>query len=144
MLGSFVLIAFVSHAAIPAPGTIQSTAARQPPAASKPATPEKPWPPPGVIRMSKDITAPRLIKESKPQYTADARRAAIQGVVHLEAVIQTDGTVGEVRVSQSLDKQFGLDEQAVQSLKTWRFTPGQKDGAAIPVLVEIEMSFTLR
>ena len=144
MLGSFVLIALVSHAALAAPGTIQSTAAQQPPTASKPASPEKPWPPAGVVRMSKDITAPRLIKESKPQYTADARRAGIQGVVHVEAVIQTDGTVGEVRVSQSLDKKFGLDDQAVAALKDWRFTPGQKDGTVIPVLVEIEMTFTLR
>jgi protein TonB len=143
MLGSFVLIALVSHAVIAAPGAIQSTAA-QPPAVSKPATPEKPWPPAGVIRLSKEITAPRLIKESKPQYTADARRAGIQGVVKVEAVIQSDGTVGEVRVSQSLDKKFGLDDQAVAALKDWRFTPGQKDGAVIPVLVEIEMTFTLR
>lgn len=116
----------------------------QPPAGAQTAAAEQPWPPAGVIRLEKGVTAPKLIKESKPQYTADARRARIQGVVHVEAVIQTDGTVGAVRVSRSLDKEFGLDDQAVRAVKGWRFVPAQKDGGAVPVLVEIEMSFTLK
>ena len=65
-------------------------------------------------------------------------------MVHVEAVIETDGTVGEVRVSRSLDKQFGLDDQAVKTVKEWLFMPAQKDGVAVPVLIEIEMTFTLR
>jgi len=52
----------------------------------------------------------------------------------LEAVVRTDGTVGEVRVVRSLDKKFGMDEEAVKTLKQWRCAPGKKDGVAVPVL----------
>ena len=118
--------------------------AQQPPAGTQPPGGEKPWPPAGVIRLDKSVTAPRLIKESKPRYTDDAKRAKIQGVVYLEAVIKTDGTVGETRVTRSLDQEFGLDDRAVEAVKEWRFAPGQKDGVPVPVLVEIELSFTLK
>ena len=61
----------------------------------------------------------------------------------MEAVVQTDGTVGEVRVVRSLDQKFGLDDEAVKAVKQWRFVPGQKDGVAVPVVVEIEMTFNV-
>jgi protein TonB len=85
-----------------------------------------------------------LIKSARPDYPADAMRAKIQGRVAMEAVIQPDGTVGEVRVKRSLDRKFGLDDAAVRSVKDYRFTPGTKDGVAVPVLVSMEVSFTLR
>ena len=118
--------------------------AQQPPAGTQAPGADKPWPPAGVIRLDKTVTAPKLVRETKPRYTDDAKRAKIQGVVHVEAVVKTDGTIGDVRVTRSLDKEFGLDERAVAAVKEWRFVPGQKDGAAVPVLVEIELTFTLR
>jgi TonB family protein len=71
-------------------------------------------------------------------------RAKIQGVVTLEAVVQPDGSVGYVRVTRSLDQTFGLDQEAIKTVKKWRFAPGTKLGQPVPVLVEIEMTFTLR
>jgi periplasmic protein TonB len=115
---------------------------RVPPPPGK-ATAEKPWPPAGVVREGPGVTTPRLIKEVKPSYTAEAMRNKVQGVVFLEAVVTTDGTVGEVRVKRSLDKTSGLDEEAVNCVKKWIFAPGTKDGVTVPVLVDVEMSFTL-
>jgi protein TonB len=129
MLGSFVLALLI--------------VAQQPPAVQRPAD-EAPWPPAGVIRLDKMVTPPKIIKETKPRYTADAKRAKIQGVVQVEAVVKTDGTIGETRVTRSLDKEFGLDDRAVEAIKEWRFVAGQKEGVAVPVLVEIELTFTLR
>ena len=118
--------------------------AQQPPAGTQAPGADKPWPPDGVIRLDKTVTAPKLIRETKPRYTDDATRAKIQGVVHVEVVVKTDGTVGDTRVTRSLDKEFGLDRRAVEAVKEWRFVPGQKDGVAVPVLVEIELTFTVR
>ena len=42
-----------------------------------------------------------------------------------------------------LDKRYGLDDESVKALKQWQFTPGQKDGVAVPVIVEVEMTFTI-
>jgi protein TonB len=99
-----------------------------------------------VYRVGNGVTLPRVITDVKPSYTADAMRAKVQGLVALEAVVLTDGTVGEIRVKRSLDRRFGLDDEAIAALKKWRFAPGTgtKDGVAVPVLVEIEMSFTVR
>jgi TonB family protein len=105
---------------------------------------QTPAPPSATYRPGQDVTAPVLMRETKPNYTTAAMRARIQGIVTLECVVMPDGSVGDVRVTRSLDSQFGLDEQAVNSLKQWRFRPGMKDGAPVPVLVTVEMSYTLR
>ena len=90
------------------------------------------------------VRAPKLVKETKPGYTPEAMHARIEGIVRLEAVVLADGKVGDVKITQSLDKQFGLDDQAIATVKQWEFEPGTKDGKAVPVRVEIEMSFRLK
>jgi len=98
----------------------------------------------GAYRPGNGIVSPQLVREVKPNYTADAMRAKIQGVVWLQAVVLVDGTVGQVQVTRSLDPTFGLDQEAVRTVKKWIFTPGTRMGQPVPVLIEIEMSFTLR
>ena len=138
MLGPILLAILVANGAATAQagGTIPPAPATQQPA-------ETPWPPEGVYRVGKDITFPRLINDVKPSYTVDAMREKVRGLIVIEAVVQTDGTVGETRVKRSLDRQFGLDDEALAAVKKWRFVAGTKDGVAVPVLVEIEMSFTM-
>ena len=80
----------------------------------------------------------------KPNYTADAMRANIQGVALLECVVLPDGTVGEVKLLNSVDKLHGLDEEAIKAAKQWRFSPGLRLGEPVAVLVKIELTFTLR
>lgn len=98
----------------------------------------------GVYRPGSGIISPRLLYEVKPNYTSDAMRAKIQGIVTMEAVVMPDGSVGDVQITRSLDQTFGLDQEAIRTVKKWRFAPGTKQGQPVPVLVEIEMTFTLR
>ena len=98
----------------------------------------------GAYRPGNGVTQPRLLREVKPNYTAEAMRAKIQGVVWLEAVVLENGSVGQVRVIRSLDPTFGLDLEAERTVKKWVFAPGTRLGQPVPVLIEIEMSFTLR
>lgn len=90
------------------------------------------------------IDPPVLIKQVKPAYTVGALQARIQGAVLMDAVVLTDGTVGDVRIVRSLDRQTGLDDEAVKAVKQWRFRPGTRAGRPVPVLVAIELTFTLR
>lgn len=134
MLAPIVLAVLLAHA----PVTAQASATQQPPASPVQTTDEKLWPPAGVVRAdASGVTTPRLIKETRPYF-----RANVTGTVELEAVVLTDGTVGEVRVVRSLDKKYGMDEEALKTVKGWRFEPGKKDGVAVPVLVVVEMTFT--
>lgn len=98
----------------------------------------------GIYRPGSGVSWPRLLFEKKPAYTADAMRAKVQGVVEVEALILPDGSVAEVRIVRSLDPTFGLDREAVAAVKQWRFAPALRQGQPVPVLVPIEVSFTLR
>jgi TonB family protein len=98
----------------------------------------------GVYREGNGVTSPQLIREVKPNYTSEAMRARIQGMVTMEAVVMPDGSVGDVHIVRSLDPQFGLDKEAVATIKKWRFKPGMRLGQPVPVLIVVEMQFTLR
>ena len=98
----------------------------------------------GVYRPGNGVVMPTVLSEVKPSYTADAMRQKIQGIVMVEAVVMPDGGVGQVQVVRSLDPTFGLDQEAVKAVRRWRFRPGTRFGQAVPVLVEIELTFTLR
>jgi TonB family protein len=95
-----------------------------------------------IYEPGNGVSAPIVAREVKPQYTADAMRAGVQGTVTLECVVQPDGAVGEVRVKKGLES--GLDQEAIKAVKQWRFKPGLKDGKPVAVRVSLEMSFTLR
>ena len=95
-----------------------------------------------VYKTGDGVSAPVLVKEVKPQYTPEAMRARVQGIVALECVVQPDGTIGDVKVTKSL--QDGLDQEAIKAVRQWRFKPGLKDGKPVPVVVALEMTFTLR
>lgn len=88
------------------------------------------------------VAPPRVVREVKPTYPADAMRAGVQGLVELEFVVLPDGSVGEVKVIRSLRE--SLDQEAITAVKQWRFTPGAKDGEPVPVQVTAELTFTLR
>jgi TonB family protein len=48
------------------------------------------------------VTGPQLLREVKPNYTANAMRAKIQGLVLLECVVLPDGTVGDVAAAEAI------------------------------------------
>ncbi|HTI39371.1 MAG TPA: TonB family protein [Vicinamibacterales bacterium] len=98
----------------------------------------------GVYDVGNGVTEPKLIREVKPQYTADAMRAKVQGEVELEAVVNPDGSVDRIRVTRSLDRTFGLDDQAIKAVRQWRFMPGTLKGQPVPVRVSVVLDFTLR
>jgi periplasmic protein TonB len=104
---------------------------------AQPATQESKPP----YRKGDGVVLPTVVSDIKPSYTADAMQARVQGSVHLECVVKVDGTVSDVKVVKPLS--HGLDEASVDALKQWRFKPGTKDGEAVPVIVEVEMTFAL-
>ncbi len=91
-----------------------------------------------------NVKTPRPIREVEPRYTSEAMRAKVQGEVWLEAVVLPDGTVGDVTVLRSLDRLFGLDDEAIKAAKQWRFLPGTRFGEPVAVLVTIAISFRIR
>jgi len=60
----------------------------------------------------------------------------------LEGIVQTDGTITDVNVCRSLDRQ--LDRNAIYAVKQWRFEAGKVNGHAVPVKLVIEVNFSLK
>ncbi len=90
------------------------------------------------------VSWPRLVRDVKPAYTAEAMRARITGSVGLSCVVDRDGSVRDCRLTRSLDRHHGLDEEALRAARQWRFVPARRLDEPVPVRVTIDMAFSLR
>ena len=90
------------------------------------------------------VSSPTLIHEVKPNYTVDAMRGKVQGVVIMEVIVLANGTVdpASVRITRSLEA--GLDREAAIAVRQWRFRPSQLLGRPVASRVIVELGFTLR
>ncbi len=95
----------------------------------------------GVYRPGRGVTPPRPIYSPEPEFSEEARKAKYQGTCTLMIVVDTDGKPINLRVVSSLG--MGLDEKALETVRTWRFEPGQKDGHPVKVEMAVEVDFHL-
>jgi protein TonB len=98
----------------------------------------------GVYQIGSGVTSPVDLFKPKPSYTAEAMRARIQGSVLVECVVQPSGVCTDIQIVRSLDPTFGLDQEAIKSVRLWKFKPGMRLGQPVPVRVTIEVEFALR
>jgi len=97
-----------------------------------------------VYKPGDGVSLPQVTKQVRPQYTPEAMANRIEGKVGLETVVLSDGKVGDVTVTESLDSIYGLDKNAVAAMKQWEFKPGVKDGKPVAVRVAVVMNYTLK
>jgi TonB family protein len=84
---------------------------------------------------------PRAIYQPEPEFTELARHKKFQGVVGMNVVIDITGQVSNIKIVKPLG--MGLDEEAVRTVKRWRFTPAQRHGQPVAVPTYIEVDFHL-
>lgn len=87
------------------------------------------------------VTAPVAKFTPEPDFSEEARKAKYQGVVVLAAIIGPDGKPRNIHVVRALG--MGLDEKAVERVKTWLFEPGKKNGTPVAVAMNLEVDFHL-
>ena len=95
----------------------------------------------GVFRVGGGISAPTKLSSPEPQYSEEARQAKIEGTVTLFVIVGCDGIPRDVRVVKGLG--HGLDEKAIEAIKTWRFNPSLKDGKPVPAQINLDVTFHL-
>ena len=93
-----------------------------------------------VYKVGKEVSTPIPIYKPDPPYTPEARRAHLSGRVNLWAVVDATGKVVEVKESSKPLGQ-GLDDSAMNTVRTWKFKPGMREGVAVPVKVMVEVYF---
>jgi TonB family protein len=91
---------------------------------------------------SEPLVPPRVVKETPPLYTKNAFDRGVEGRVVLKVIIRKDGSIGPVRVDQSLDHE--LDEAAAEAIRKWQFDPAKVRGEPINVLTNIEVDFIIQ
>lgn len=92
-----------------------------------------------VYRPGPGIVAPFVAAKTPPQYTAEARLGKLEGGVLLSLVVGSDGQPRDIQVARPLG--LGLDQRAIENVRTWRFQPGTRSGMPVDVRVDEEVFF---
>lgn len=98
--------------------------------------------PDAPLRVGGDVKAPKLVNRVDPQYPEIARKARIQGIVILEAIINKQGNVTDVKVLKSLNSL--CDEAAMEAARQWKFEPGTQNDIPVDVVMTLTVQFQLK
>jgi TonB family protein len=82
-------------------------------------------------------------RQTKPPYSDAARKNKVQGTVILDIVVLADGSVDRRSVKIVRGVGYGLDESAIDDVKTWLFGPHTQDGRPISAPIRVEVRFSL-
>lgn len=93
------------------------------------------------LRVGGDVKAPVPITKIEPSYPEAARKARMQGIVILEAIITDTGDVHDVRVLKSLNPL--LDAAASRAVQQWKYKPATLNGRAVRVYLTVTVNFQL-
>ncbi len=90
-----------------------------------------------------DLTLiPQAIAQPRPIYPPTLRRSRVEGAVRVQYLISAQGTVSRVRILSSDHPEFSA--AAENSLRQWRFQPGERDGQAVAVWVVQSIPFRIQ
>jgi TonB family protein len=87
------------------------------------------------------LTEPVLLYKVDPEYSEEARKAKLQGVVMVRAVIDAGGHVQDIAVAQGLG--LGLNERAIAAVQQWKFRAGRRNGKPVATSALIQLTFRL-
>ena len=106
-----------------------------------PPPPPAPPPPRAPVRVGGQIETPALVRKVDPVYPDVAVSARIRGVVILEANVDRDGRVIEVKVLRTANRL--LDDAAITAVRQWRYRPLILNGSPEPFVLTVVLTFSL-
>jgi TonB family protein len=86
------------------------------------------------------IAMPQRLSQAQPVYPVIAKQGKVQGVVEVSIVIDANGNVERAQVVKSIPQ---LDKAALDAVKKWKYAPTVINGAAVPVTMVVQVTFTL-
>lgn len=95
-----------------------------------------------VLTVGGAVTRPVGIFQPQPRYTETARKVRLQGAVILEAIIDREGRVSDLRMIKGLG--LGLTDEAVKTVKQWKFEPATLNGQPVAVYYTLTIYFRLQ
>ncbi len=113
----------------------------------------------GVYHVGHGVRPPRVITSVNPEYTDLARKKKISGICVVGLVVDAQGNPQNIRVVRSIGKDLesigkdldpklkkaaeGLDQNAINAVSKYRFSPAEYQGKPVPVQVNIEVNFKM-
>jgi len=94
-----------------------------------------------IYHVGNGTSAPRPTYTPEPDFSEEARHAKFQGTVLLRVVVSETGNIVRIKLQRFLGK--GLDENAMEELKLWRFDPATRQGKPVAVEMNIEVAYHL-
>ena len=92
------------------------------------------------LRVSPETMEKRIVTKVEPVYPEAARKAGLQGLVVMDAVIAPDGSVKRLRPVSGPDL---LAQSATAAVQSWKFEPYLSSGKAVEVETTIAIEFRL-
>ena len=144
----------VCGAATPMRGVEQQNTEPHQDAGKETAAP-KPRPNPdasGIYHVGDGVSAPQITYSVDPEFTDKARKKKISGTCTIGLVVDSRGNPRDVHVVKSIAESVppklrsdaqGLDERAVESVKQYKFKPGEFQGKAVPVETTVGINFRI-
>lgn len=87
------------------------------------------------------VTPPKPKHSPDPEYSEPARRGKYMSVVRIAGTVDPHGAFTDLCLAEAAG--VGLDEQAMEAVKTWMFEPATLEGEPVAVRLNIEVSFRL-
>lgn len=87
------------------------------------------------------VKATLLEASRKPSYSPEALRAGVRGTVKMAVTVEDNGVVSDAVVVRGLG--YGLDEDAVSVVRSWRFRPASECGRATRSTVTVGLHYEL-
>lgn len=85
---------------------------------------------------------PAALNRPRPNYTEEARRNKVQGMIRLRVLVGSNGAVRQARPVTFLSD--GLTEEAIRAAMQMRFRPAMRNGQAVDYWVPVDIEFNLR
>ena len=95
---------------------------------------------PKLIHVRPDIMQGQILTKVTPKYPEDAKKARIQGVVTLKAVISKDGTVDRLSV---LSGPASLQQSSLDAVRQWTYKPFLLNGQPVEIETTINVHYSL-
>jgi protein TonB len=108
--------------------------------AAKPVAPPPSGKPSAPLRVGGRVRPPKAIVQVRPEFPVLARQARIQGQVQIDAVLDEQGNVVEMKVVSGPPL---LYQAALDALKKWKYEPTYLNDQPIAVQMIVTITFQL-
>jgi len=92
-----------------------------------------------LVKMGAGVKPPKVLYAPDPGSPSSAHADKIDGKVTLSLVVSREGMPRDIKIAKSLRPD--MDEEAIRTVRQWRFAPAIKDGEPVPVAINVQIQF---